>query len=156
MVFANFHRALLELWSNPSATADLTILSSANRGMYTNHYFVSAYSSMLMALIVWRWFPRLEKRARASPTIRRWKWGAIAVACAFIAWTGAPRRLGLERFPVVQFDDRPALVIGNAGSELLLYTPSEPGRPRHRVRGDDPRLQRTGETRFLFDSAPAR
>ena len=156
VVFANFHRALLELWSNPSATADLTILSSANRGMYTNHYFASAYSSMLMALIVWRWFPRLEKRARASPTIRLWKWGAIAVACAFIAWTGAPRRLVLERFPVVQFDDRPALVIGNAGSELLLYTPTEPGRPRHRVRGDDLRLQRTGETRFLFDSAPAR
>ena len=156
VVFANFHDALLELWSNPSTTADLTILSSANRGMYTNHYLASAYSSMLIALIVWRWFPRLEKRARASPTIRFWKWGAIAVACAFLAWTGAPRRLVLERFPVVQFDQRPALVIGSAGSELLLYMPNEPGRPRRRVRGDDPRLQRTGETRFLFDPASAR
>jgi len=155
-VFANFHDALLELWSNPSTTADLTILSSANRGMYTNHYLASAYSSMLIALIVWRWFPLLEKRTRASPTIRFWKWGAIAVACAFLAWTGAPRRLVLERFPVVQFDDRPALVIGSAGSELLLYMPNEPGRPRRRVRGDDPRLQRTGETRFLFDPASAR
>jgi hypothetical protein len=61
----------------------------------------------------------------------------------------------LERYPVVEFDNRSALVIGSAGNELLIYSPNEPGRPRRRVRGDDPRLRRTAETRFLFDPASA-
>jgi len=151
VLFGPFHSALLELWGNPSTTADLTILSSMNRSVHTNHYLVSAYSRMVIALIVWRWFPAMERRTPASSAIRLWKFGALAVAFAFVATAAAPRRLVLERFPIVEFDGRPGLVIGSAGNELLLYAPNEPGRPRRRVRSDATSLQRTGETSFLFD-----
>jgi len=156
ILFGTLYNTLLELWSNPSTTADLTILSSVERSMHTNHYLASAYSSMLIGLIVWRWFPSLEARATMASTIRLWKWGAVAVALAFVAWAGAPRRLVLERYPVAEFDNRPGLVIGSAGNEVLFYAPNEPGRPRRRVRGDAPGLQRTGETRFLFDPVAAK
>ena len=156
ILFADFFRPVWGLASDIETAADLTILGSANRGIHTVHYLVSAYSSMLLALIVWRWFPHLERRCEKSSTIWAWKWAAVAVAFVFLAWAALPRRLVWERFPVVEFDNRSALVIGSAANELLVFTPGEPGRPRRRLRTDAPGLQRTGETRFLFEPSQAK
>jgi tRNA A-37 threonylcarbamoyl transferase component Bud32 len=156
LLFTNYFTPLYELASSSGIAADVTVLGSANRGVHRTHYFVSAYSSMLLGIIVWRWFPQLEKRSSVAAAIRLWKWGAVAVAFLFLAWAVVPRRLVWERFPVVEFDNRTGLVIGSAGNELLVYTPDEPGRPSRRVRSDAPGLRRTGETRFLFDPGTAK
>jgi hypothetical protein len=64
-----------------------------------------------------------------------------------------PRRVVWESYAVVAFDSRPAVVIGTTRDELLLYAPDEAGRPRIRVRRDDPKARFIGETRALFDRA---
>jgi serine/threonine-protein kinase len=156
ILFADFLRPIWDLAGDIGTPTDLTILASASRSIHRNHYFVSAYSVMLLALIVWRWFPHLEKRCGKSSTIWGWKLAALAVGFAFLAAATLPRRLVWERYPVVEFDNRSAVVIGTAPNELLVFTPDEPGRPRRRVRSDSPDLQRTGEARFLFDPAPAK
>jgi hypothetical protein len=151
VLFAAYLTPVADLASDIETSTDLTILGSAHRGVHRLHYFVSAYSSMLLGLIVWFWFPDLERRSSKSPTIWLWKLAAIAVSFAFLAWATLPRRLVWERFPVVEFENRSGLVIGSAGNELLVFNPDEAGRPRRRVRSDRQDLERAGETRFLFD-----
>jgi hypothetical protein len=156
VLFSDFFRPIWDLAADIGTTTDLTILASAGRSTHRNHYFVSAYSVMLLGFIVWRWFPYLERRSGKSSTIWGWKLATLAVVFAFLAAAALPRRLVWERYPVVEFDNHSALVIGSAANELLVFTPDEPGRPRRRVQSDAPGLQRTGETRFLFDSSSAK
>jgi hypothetical protein len=152
VLFADYFEPVLELPNNPSTP--VTILGPAYRSLHMAHYFLSAYAGMAFGLIAWRWFPHLERRSASSSAVRLWKWGAVAIAFAFLAWAVVPRRLVWERYPVVEFGDRSGLVIGSAGSELLVYAPDEPGRPRLTLRSDTPGLRRTGETRLLFDVPP--
>ena len=151
VLFGQFLGAVIELASNLETASNLNILGPGSRDIHRNHYFVSAYSSMLLGLAIWRWFPALERRSNAPSAVRVWKWGAVVVSVAFLLGPTLPRRLVWERFPVVSFDNRAALVIGSAGDDLLVFFPDEAGRPRRRLPMDAPGLRRTGESRFLFD-----
>jgi serine/threonine-protein kinase len=154
--YSDYFTTVLKLADDIAAPIDVSILGSTHRATHTSHHFLSAYSAMLLGLIVWRWFPHLEHRSAPSSAIRLWKWGAIAVAFAFIAWAVVPRRLVWERFPVIEFENRSGVVIGSTGNELLVFTSNESGRPRRRLGSNVEGLRRTGETRFLFDTTPAK
>jgi serine/threonine-protein kinase len=151
VVFADFFSALYEVMEDPATSRDLSILGSAGRSRHVNHFFVSTYLSMGLALVVWRWFPALERRTTALSTVRLLKWSVVAVALALMAWTVLPRRIVWERYPVVEFDNRTGFVIGTAGEDLLVYEPDQPGRPRRRIRQDISGFRKTAETGFLFD-----
>ncbi|HEY1302820.1 MAG TPA: serine/threonine-protein kinase [Vicinamibacterales bacterium] len=150
-IFASLFDALFALEADPSTSMDLSILGTAGIELHTRHFLVSTYLSMLMALAAWRLFPRLEQRAASPPTVRVWRWGAVAVAFLLVATSTAPRGINWELYPVVTFDGRSGLVIGTTNDDLLVYSPDEPGRPHTRVRKDAKDLHQTGEARLLFD-----
>ncbi len=151
VVFADYFGALYTVMDDPSTTEDLSILGTPGRGQHLNHFYLSTYLAMALGLIVWRWFPALERRTTTVSTIKVLKWSIVAIAIAFMGWTVLPRRIVWERYPVVEFDNRTAFVIGTAGDELLVYAPHEPGRPRHRIRQDIAGFRRTADTGLLFD-----
>jgi len=155
VVFADYFGALYAVMDDPTTSRNLSILGTAGHSTHLNHFYLSFYSSMLLVLAAWRWFPALERRATSTGVVRALRWAAVAVAFTFLAWTVLPRRIVWDRFPVVEFDNRSGLVIGTAGEEVLVYTPDEPGRPRYRVRQNAPGLQRTADTRLVFDGERA-
>jgi serine/threonine-protein kinase len=149
IVFGDLFSAMFALAADPATTADLSILTPLRQRIHTEQAVLAASLSMLLAVIGWYCFPPLERRAKDPSTIQILKWGTVAVAFITLALFAAPRRILWERFPVATFDNRIGFVIGTVGNESLVYVPSEPGRPRVRRRADS--LERTGETRFLFD-----
>jgi hypothetical protein len=136
------------------ATPDLGILSPAAHDMHRAHGGYSAFLSFVLGFAAWRWFPRLERRGADAPTIRLLKWATVAVIFLMVGLAIAPRRIIWERFDVVAFENRPALVIGANEDELLLYSPDPPQAGRWRVLRDSPALRRTGFTRKLFEPSP--
>jgi hypothetical protein len=149
IAFGPLFGAMFALAAEPGTTADISILGPLKQSVHRNHSVLAAYLSILLMLVSWRWFPVLERRASDPATIRVLKWGTVALAFMTLAFATAPRRILWERFPVATFDNRIGFVIGTRRDESLVYAPSDPGRPRIRLRSGD--LQRTGETRFLFD-----
>ena len=141
----------------PSPTPiDLSILSPASHSIHRAHGTYSAYLSFALGFAAVRWFPRLERSARDPSAVRLLKWATVLVAFAAIAAAAFPRRLVWDSFDLVVFENRPALVIGRSGEELLLYDPGTAERSHSRVRADAPGLERTGQTRKLFDPWPPR
>jgi len=155
IVFADYFTALYAIMDDPATSRDLSILGRSGRSIHLNHFYVSFYTSMLLGLAAWWWFPALERRTTSSSAIRALRWAVVAVAFTFLAWAVLPRRIAWERYPLVEFDNRTALVIGTAGDEVLLYSPDDPGRPRRRIRQDAPGYRKTADTRFLFDRGQA-
>jgi serine/threonine-protein kinase len=141
----------------PSRTPiDLSILSPASHSVHRAHGTYSAYLSFALGFAAIRWFPRLERSAKDPSAVRLLKWATVVVAFATIAAAAFPRRLVWDSFDLVVFENRPALVIGRSGEELLLYDPGTAERSHSRVRADAPGLERTGQTRKLFDPWPPR
>jgi len=154
IVFRPLSDALYALRGEPSTSLDLTILGPLQNEVRRNHLLFSVYLSMLLGLAAWRLFPPLERRTSNPSSVRILKWATAAVAFVAVASDVMPRRILWETYPVVEFENRTALVIGNTGDqpgdELLLYAPDEPGRPRQRVRRDAAGLKHLNETRSLF------
>jgi len=155
VVFADYFNALYAIMDDPATSRDLSILGPSGHSIHLNHFYVSFYISMFLGLAAWWWFPALERRTTSSSAIRALRWAVVAVAFTFLAWAVLPRRIAWERYPLVEFDNRTALVIGTAGDEVLLYSPDDPGRPRRRIRQDAPGYRKTADTRFLFDRGQA-
>jgi hypothetical protein len=150
--YAPVFAALLALWQNPQVSADaLLVLDVSSRPIHEDHGVFSAVLSFLLGMAVWRWFPKLEKRADDASSLRAMKWATLAIALLIVALAVAPRRICWERFTVASFGNRPVLVIGTSGGEYLLYAPSEATRLRFRVPRDAPSLVVSGETLPLFD-----
>jgi len=144
--------ALWALRQDPQVPAEaLSILDVGSRPIHEVHGVYSAILSFLLGVAVWRWFPKLEKRADETSPLRAMRWATLAIAVLIVALAVAPRRICWESFTVASFDNRPALVIGTTADEYLLYAPNEVKRPRFRVRRDAPDLVLTGETQALFD-----
>ena len=144
--------ALWALRQDPQVPAEaLSILDVGSRPIHEVHGVYSAILSFLLGVAVWRWFPKLEKRADETSPLRAMRWATLAIAVLIVALAVAPRRICWESFRVASFDNRPALVIGTTADEYLLYAPNEVKRPRFRVRRDAPDLVLTGETQALFD-----
>ncbi|HEU4693712.1 MAG TPA: serine/threonine-protein kinase [Vicinamibacterales bacterium] len=144
--------ALLALWRDPQVPADaISILDRSNRSVHEVHGVYSAALSFALGVAIWRWFPRLEKRAADVSLLRSMRWATLAIAMLIVALAAAPRRICWENFTVASFGSRAALVIGTTRDEYLLYASSEANRPRYRVRRDASDLQLTGETQALFD-----
>ena len=152
-VYFDVFAALDRLRVAPAETpVDVTALSPSAHEAHTSYGGYSAFLSFAMALLAWRWFPQLERRAEDTSTVRLLRWAAAGVAFVAIASAAAPRRLIWETFEVVAFGNQRALVIASNADELLLYAPDLAGRPRWRVQRDAPELQRTGATRKLFET----
>jgi hypothetical protein len=146
--------ALFALRENPQLpTSALSILDPEN-DLHEIHGSFSALLSFFLALAVWRWFPILERRSEDASALRPMKWATLAIAFLTVAQAVLPRRATWERYEIASFDNRPALVIGSTGAEVLLLYDSD-GVERHpeRVTRSDARLRLTGQTRALFGSA---
>jgi len=154
--FFDLFVALDAVRAPPPTPIDLSILSPASHAIHRAHGAYSAYLSFALGFAVVRWFPRLERSARDPSAVRLLKWATVVVAFAAIAAAALPRRVVWESFDVVVFENRPALVIGTSAEEVLLYAPGTAERSYLRVRADAPALQRTGQTRKLFDRWPPR
>ena len=77
--------------------------------------------SFVLLFTVWRWWPRLERRAEDPGFVRAMKWAPIAICILALVCVMAPRRLVWERFQVVLYKNQPSFVIGTSGEELLLF-----------------------------------
>ena len=130
---------------------ELSVLGSAGSSLHREHYVISTYLSLLLALAVWRWFPQCEQHAADPDKVRQLKWATVVVIALVVVTATAPRRIVWDNFELVTFDNRPAFVIGSSGDELLLYYPYSDGAKHRRVRTDAPTLQRTGAQARLFD-----
>ncbi len=142
--------------ATPTDIPDAAILGPAFLELHVNFSNFSAWLSFALLFAVWRWCPRLEQRADDVSTVRRMKWATIALALLVVACAMAPRRISYDRFDVVLYENRPALVIGTKGEgtkseELRLYSADKIDTDRRRVRGDAPGLIPTNTTRKLVE-----
>ncbi len=143
---------IFRLMSRAQIGADeLSVLGPSRQSLHRAHYLFSAYLSLLLAVAVWRWFPRFEQNTGDAEQVRLLKWVTVVVMALVIAAATVPWRLVWERFEVVTFENRPAFVIGSSTDELLLYYPYGDASKHRRVRKDAPTLQRTGAQARLFD-----
>jgi hypothetical protein len=140
------------LRTGSTTAADLATLGTAGLQLRNQQAVSSAALSFLLGLIVWRWFPMLERHAHDASRIRILKWGAVTLALIVVLVATLPRRFMWERFEVVSFNHQPAFVIGRNSDEVLLYSPHVPKSKPWRVRKDSTVLERTGATGFIFDS----
>ena len=136
LAFDDLFGAMFALAADPSTTADISILSPLRQNLHRNHTGPGGHAEHLLGLCQLVLVPTVGRRAKDPSIIQILKWGTVAVAFITLAFAAAPRRILWERFPVVTFDNRIGFVIGNVGSEALVYVPSEPGRPRVRKRAD--------------------
>jgi hypothetical protein len=134
---------------------DLSALGPDGRPIYRWHALLSAILSFLLALAIWFWFPRLERRASEPSLVRALKWAAIVVAFLMIVIYAGPRPFVWDAREVVLFKNQPAFVIGSSDDELLLFKPEKGERRSERVRIDSPDLRRNVTQRALFDALPS-
>jgi hypothetical protein len=148
---ADLFRAMIGLTVQTAAPVDPSALGSAGNAMQRTLFLSAACLSFLLALAVWRWFPKLERTASDPSRVRSLQAATIVVASLAVVIAAAPRRLVWERFEVVKFENRSAFVIGTSSDELLLYYPYTEGPKQRRVRRDIPSLQRNVTQARLFD-----
>ena len=134
---------------------DLSVLGPDGRPIHRRHGVLSAILSFLLALAIWFWFPRLEKRASEPSLVRALKWAAIVVAFLMIVIQAGPRPFIWDAREVVLLRNQPAFVIGSGEDELLLFKPGKGDRRSERVRKDSPDLRRNVTQRALFDALPS-
>ena len=130
---------------------ELSALGPSRGSLHRAHYLYSTYLSLLLSVVVWWWFPRLERSTSDADRVRLLKWATVVVIALVIASCTVTRRLVWERFEVASFDNRPAFVISSSSDELLLYYPYGDTPKHRRVRKDAPALQRTGAQARLFE-----
>jgi hypothetical protein len=106
--------------------------------------------AFLLGLAVWRWLPRLERRATDPARLRTLKWAIVAVAVLILMLEVVVRPFLWDVREVVSFENRPASVIGSSGDELLLYAARAGERRQYRIRTDAPGLQRNLGSRAIF------
>ena len=143
----------LALDPNPGAL-DLSILGPEGRQLHRYHSMGSSALSFFLGLAVFRWFPRLERRAADPGRVRRLKWTALVVATVVVVAEAGTRPFLWDDREVVTFENRRTFVIGSNGTELLLYSPEKGERRYVRVRLDAPGLQRNVAARALFEQSP--
>ena len=85
------------------------LLNTAFRVMQKNYGMHAAILCFVLLFVVWRWWPRLERRAEDLAFVRAMKWAPIAICILVLACATAPRRLVWERFQVV-LSQKPAVV----------------------------------------------
>ena len=137
--------------ATPATSVDPSVFGPEGRSVQRTLFLSAAYLSFLLALAIWRWFPRFERAAADAASVRLLKWAAVAVMALVVVTAIAPRRLVWEQFEVVSFENTRAVVIGSNTDELLLYYPYGDGLKHRRVRKDAVALQRTGALARLFD-----
>lgn len=135
----------------PVTAGELALLGSAGQPLHRSHFVSSAYLSFLLALAIWRWYPRFEQGAADRDRVRMLKWATVVVTALVLLTDTFPRRVVWEPFEAVTFDNQPAFVIASSSDELLLYYPYADTSKHRRVRKDAPALVRTGAQARLFD-----
>jgi hypothetical protein len=120
--YADMFSAMFEMQSGRFAGSDgAPLLNTAFRSMQKNYGLHAAILSFVLLFIVWRWWPRLERRAEDPAFVRGMKWAPIAICILALGCVTAPRRLVWERFQVVLYKNQPSFVIGTEGEDLLLF-----------------------------------
>jgi hypothetical protein len=117
------------------------LLNTAFRAMQKNYGLHAAILSFVLLFTIWRWWPRLERRAEDPGFVRAMKWAPIAICILALVCVMAPRRLVWERFQVVLYKNQPSFVIGTNGEELLLFANDGSTANPRIVRRDSPDVQ---------------
>ena len=130
-------------------SADFSVLAPARHDVFG---VSSALLSFILLRAAWRRFPRLEWTVGNASTLRVMRWATVAVAFFVVAEFALFRLVVFELFDVVEFQNRPAFVIGSTEDELLLYDHRAAGSPSWSVPRDDPALRGTGTTGRLFEA----
>jgi hypothetical protein len=149
--YADVFNAMGRLATQVLTVDELSTMGPAKQSLHRAHYLYSAYLTLLLSVVVWWWFPRLEQNTSDPDRVRLLKWATVVVIALVIASAALPWRLVWERFEVVTFENRSAFVIGSNSDELLLYYPYDAAPKHRRVRRDARTLQRTGAQAKLFD-----
>jgi hypothetical protein len=139
--------ALFDLHERP-LNASVDMISYASRSTHLTYAIYSAYLSFFLIAAALLWFPRLQRRRTDSLTVKVMSAATLIVAFLTMAGPTLPRRFLFERFRVVEYQGRDALVIGSAGDELLLYDAIR--RQSLRVRRDNPNVATKEGTQPLF------
>ena len=150
-LYGDVFNAMVNITNRALTPDELSVLGPARQSLHRAHYLYSAYLSLLLSVVVWWWFPRLERNTADAERVRMLKWATVVVTALVIATATLPWRLVWERFEVVSFENRSAFVIGSSNDELLLYSPYDDAPKHRRVRRDAPTLQRTGAQARLFE-----
>ena len=142
---------LFAMQSGTAAGAgDLSLLDRSFRDLYRNYGYHSAVLSFVLLFTVWRWWPRLERRAEDISFVRGMKWAPIAISVLVLVCATAPRRFVWERFPGVLYKNQPSFVIGTNAEELLLYKPDTASATARRVRMDSPDVAHPDTDQWQF------
>jgi tRNA A-37 threonylcarbamoyl transferase component Bud32 len=150
LIFSDVFSAISALVSAPlPSSVDASVFGPQRMQFHEAHDFSTAILVFLLAFAIIRWFPKWEQSTRDSSVVQMLKWATVAVAFVALASATMTRRLVWDLFPEALFENRPAHVIAERGSELLLFRAGG-GEPNHRVRADSPSLQRVGQKSKLF------
>ena len=137
--YADMFSTMFAMQSGRFASPDgAPLLNAAFRVMQKNYGLHAAILCFVLLFIVWRWWPRLERRAEDLAFVRAMKWAPIAICILVVVCVTAPRRLVWERFQVVLYKNQPSFVIGTNGEELLLFANDGSNANPRIVRKDSP------------------
>jgi len=134
----------------PAGPRDLPLLDRSFRDLYLSYGYHSAVLSFVLLFTVWRWWPRLERRAEDVSFVRGMKWAPVAISILVLVCAMAPRRFVWERFRGVLYKNQPSFVIGTNAEELLLYQRDAASANPRRVRIDSPDVAHTDTDRWQF------
>ena len=140
--------ALFGLHQNP-ATASIHAISFSARSKHLTFATICALLSFFLLLVAAAWF-RLPSPASARAAFSRTLgWALLSLALLVTLSPTMPRRFMFERFRVVEYDGRRAVLIGSARDDLLLFDSER--RVTVRVRRDASGLRVTDMTRHIFE-----
>jgi hypothetical protein len=141
--------AMITLHQKP-AEAAIHALSFSARDQHKAFSTGCAVLSFFLVLAAVWWFPALRQRSGNPAAMQALRWAMLLLALVTMLAPTTPRRFLFERFRVVEYDGRQALMIGSASDLLLLYDSAR--RVTVRVRLDAPGLRVTDMTRFIFEN----
>ncbi|MEO7134883.1 MAG: serine/threonine-protein kinase [Vicinamibacterales bacterium] len=140
--------ALVDLHQNP-ATASIDAISFSARPKHLTFATDCALLSFILLLAAVAWFRRPSRASERSAFSRTLGWALLSLALLVALSPTMPRRFLFERFRVVEYDGRRAVMIGSARDDLLLFDSER--RVTIRVRRDASGLRVTEMTRQIFE-----
>ncbi|GEM_PF-5056891 len=148
----DIHQAWLQMYYADSVTSiDVTPLGADAWPSHQNRK--AAYSAALLLLTIGGVLLLVQLKRRGSPAgIRYILCGGLATLLLLgSTFMVIPYRLLWQNEShKVQFNGRPAYVVGQHNSEVFLFIPTDPSKSHHIVRDTDPRLD-WGDERIVAD-----
>lgn len=126
-------------------------VAGLSSGRYSVYYGCTGLLTLIVGLLVWLWFPPLERQVSDAKTVRLMRWATLTVSLLSLTLATLPVRIVTEPFPVYASDDGEVLAVGQSDERLFLLIPSGrswSSRPEGR---DSDELVDTGRRRTLSE-----